>query len=493
MADPRGFLKHDRRVPRILPVVDRVQNHAEHYEVFSDEQVRTQASRCMDCGVPFCMSGCPLGNRIPDFNDEVWRDRWEDALHALHATNNFPEVTGRVCPAPCETSCVLGINAPPVAIKLSELSIVNRGFERGIIQPRPPAVRTSKKVAVIGSGPAGLACAQQLNRAGHNVTVYEKNDRAGGLMMYGIPHYKLDKRTLQRRVDQLEAEGIRLELGVAVGAALPFAELRAKFDAVVLAIGSEHPRDLPIEGRDADGVHFAMEFLPQSNRLNWGDADPAALHPTHQRIDAAGKQVIVIGGGDTGSDCIGTSIRQGATRVVNFELMPNPPENRRPDNPWPQWARVRRVSSSVEEMNETSGPAEFAIATKRFTTEGGRVTGLETVRLDWSEGRPAEVRDSTEHWPADLVLLAMGYLGPVQPGLLTEVGCSLTDRGAIATDGETRMTSIPGVFAAGDARRGQSLVVWAIAEGREVARCVDEFLTGRQSLLPSVRLEPFQY
>ena len=493
MADPRGFLKHHRRVPTALPVLDRIQNHEEHYEVVSAEQVQTQASRCMDCGVPFCMSGCPLGNLIPQWNDQVWGLRWEDALHALHATNNFPEFTGRVCPAPCENSCVLGINAPPVAIKLSELSIVDRGWAQGWIKPMPPMVRTTKRVAIIGSGPAGLACAQQLNRAGHNVTVYERNDRAGGLLMYGIPHYKLHKHTVQRRVNQLEAEGITFRLSTNVGVDPTADALCQDYDATVVAIGAEHPRDLAIEGRDLDGVHFAMEFLPQSNRRNWGDSDPAALHPARLPIDAAGKKVIVIGGGDTGSDCIGTSIRQGAERVIDFELMPEPPVERVAGNPWPQWARIQRVSTSVQEMQALGGDVEYAIATKRFIGEGGKVTALETVRLDWRGGKPVEIAGSEARFECDLVLLAMGYLGPRKAGLLQQLGCVLTDRGAVDTDPTTRMTSVDGVFAAGDARRGQSLVVWAIAEGRDVARCVDSWLSGRASLLPSVRLERYDY
>lgn len=493
MADPRGFIKHDRRTPRALPVLDRIQDHAEHYEALSPEQVQTQASRCMDCGVPFCMSGCPLGNLIPEWNDQVWRLRWEDALHALHATNNFPEFTGRVCPAPCENSCVLGITSPAVAIKLSEVSIADRGWDEGRIKPMPPAVRTSKRVAIVGSGPAGLACAQQLNRAGHNVTVFEKSDRAGGLLMYGIPHYKLDKRTVQRRVNQLEAEGITFRMSTEVGVDPTAEELRSKFDAVVIATGAEQPRDLRIDGRELDGVHFAMEFLPQSNRRNWGDSDPAGLHPEGLELDAANKRVIVIGGGDTGSDCIGTSIRQGAKSVTNFELMPEPPTARIDGNPWPQWARIRRVSTSVEEMTSLGGAVEFAIATKRFLGLDGRVVALETVRLDWSSGKPVEVPGSEEQLECDMVLLAMGYLGPRKPGLLTQLGCVLTDRGAVDTDPATRMTSVDGVFAAGDARRGQSLVVWAIAEGREVARSVDTWLSGRPSLLPSVRLDRFDY
>ncbi len=493
MGDPRGFMKHTRQAPHYLPVPERLQHHEEHIEELAEAQVRTQASRCMDCGVPFCMTGCPLGNLIPEWNDLVYRGRWQDALAALHATNNFPEFTGRVCPAPCENSCVLGINEPPVTIKLHEVSIVDKGFAMGWIKPEPPPRRTGKRVAVIGSGPAGLACAQQLNRAGHLVTVYEKSDRAGGLLMYGIPHYKLRKEKVQRRVDLLAAEGIEFVYSCTVGVTLTWADLRGKADAVVICTGAELPRDLSIPGRELTGVHFAMEFLPQSNRRNWGDADPAALHPTRTPIDAKGKKVIVIGGGDTGSDCIGTSLRQGATSVVNFELLPEPPEARIPGNPWPQWARIKRISSSVEEMTEQGGEVHYSIATKRFLGVEGRVTALETITLDWKSGKPVEVPGSEQRFDCDLALLAMGFLGPRRNGLVEQVGCAIDQRGNIQCDAETRMSSVEGVFAAGDARRGQSLVVWAISEGREVARCVDQWLMKHESLLPRVRIEAFAY
>ncbi|MEK7413243.1 MAG: glutamate synthase subunit beta, partial [Planctomycetota bacterium] len=479
--------------PRVMPVSERLLNHDEHIEILPEEAVRTQASRCMDCGVPFCMTGCPLGNVIPDWNDLIHRGRWHTALSVLHATNNFPEFTGRVCPAPCENSCVLGIIEPPITIKLHEVSIVDKGFAMGWIKPEPPPVRTGKSVAIIGSGPAGLACAQQLNRAGHQVTVFEKSDRAGGLLMYGIPHYKLRKEKVQRRIDLLAAEGIIFRFGVHVGVTLSFADLQRDFNAIVLATGAEAPRDLPMPGRDLDGVHFAMEFLPQSNRANWGDADVAALHPKHQKIWAKDKRVIVIGGGDTGSDCIGTSLRQGATSVTNFELMPCPPDARPTGNPWPQWARIRRVSSSVEEMVDHGGSVHYGLATKAFFGANGKVTGLQTIDLDWSTGKPVEKPGSERTWEADLVLLAMGFLGPRRAGLLEQAGVAVDERGNVKTDARTRQTSVPGVFAAGDARRGQSLVVWAISEGREVARAVDEYLIGQPSLLPSVRLDAFQY
>jgi glutamate synthase (NADPH/NADH) small chain len=493
MGDPTGFMKHTRQAPKYLPVDMRLANHEEHIETLPDESVRTQASRCMDCGVPFCMTGCPLGNLIPEWNDLIYRGRWQEALQALHATNNFPEFTGRVCPAPCENSCVLGINEPPVTIKLHEVSIVDKGFAMGWIKPEPPPVRSGKKVAVIGGGPAGLACAQQLNRAGHAVTVFEKNDRAGGLLMYGIPHYKLRKEKVQRRIDLLAAEGIAFRFACQVGVDITWEQLKGGYDAVVISTGAEAGRDLPVPGRELDGIHFAMEFLPQSNRANWGDADVAALHPKKQKIWAAGKKVIVIGGGDTGSDCIGTSLRQGAASVTNFELLPEPPGKRPGNNPWPQWARVKRVSSSVEEMTAKGGDVFYSLATKKFTGEGGVVKSLTTVKLDWSKGKPEEVPGSEQEWPCDLVLLAMGFLGPRRNGLLEQVGCALDERGNIKTDGETRMSSVDGVFAAGDARRGQSLIVWAITEGREVARCVDQWLMKRESLLPRVRIEAFAY
>ena len=493
MGDPKGFMKFTRQAPKYLPAEQRLVNHEEHIEQLSDEQVKTQSSRCMDCGVPFCMTGCPLGNLIPEWNDLVFRGRWQEALVALHATNNFPEFTGRVCPAPCENSCVLGINEPPVTIKLHEVSIVDKGFTMGWIKPEPPSARTGKKVAVIGGGPAGLACAQQLNRAGHHVTVFEKSDRAGGLLMYGIPHYKLRKEKVQRRIDLLAAEGIEFRYNTTVGETIPWEQVKAAYDAVVISTGAEAPRDLPAPGRELDGVHYAMEFLPQSNRANWGDEDIAALHPKKKKIWAKGKKVIVIGGGDTGSDCIGTSLRQGAASVTNFELMPCPPDERTGGNPWPQWARIKRISSSVDEMTSKGGSVHYSLATKQFTGKDGKVVGLTTVELDWSSGKPVEKAGSEKNWECDLVLLAMGFLGPRKNGLLEQVGCTLDERSNIKTDANTRMSSVPGVFAAGDARRGQSLIVWAIAEGREVARCVDAYVIKQDSLLPKVRIEAFAY
>ncbi len=492
MGDPRGFIKYGRRDKTIQPVDERLRHHNEHYNYPHDEEVKTQAARCMDCGVPFCMSGCPLGNLIPEWNDLVYRGQWRQALQALQATNNFPEFTGLVCPAPCETACVLGINEPPVTIKLHEISIIDKGFEEGWIVPQPPTRRSGKTVAVIGSGPAGLACAQQLNRAGHQVTVYEQADRAGGLLMYGIPHYKLRKEKVQRRIDLLAAEGIEFRCSCEVGKSIPFAELKGAHDAVVIATGAEEPRDLPVAGRDLDGIHFAMDFLPQQNRANWGDRDVAALHPKRLEISAKGKRVIVIGGGDTGSDCIGTSIRQGATSVINFELLEQPPLDRAESNPWPQWSRILRISSSLEEMQVMGGDVYYETMTTRFVGSGRKVSGLETVKVDWSSGRPEKVQGSEKIWKCDLVLLAMGFLGP-RSALVDQCGCETDPRSNIRTDPLTRMSSVDGVFAAGDCRRGQSLVVWAISEGREIARCVDEYLTGETSLLPKVRLETFDY
>lgn len=492
MGDPRGFIKHGRRDKTLQAVNTRLQHHDEHYDYPREEKIKTQASRCMDCGVPFCMTGCPLGNLIPEWNDLVYRGQWQQALQALHATNNFPEFTGRVCPAPCETSCVLGINEPAVTIKLHEVSIIDMGFEEGWIVPQPPAKRSDKTVAIIGGGSAGLACAQQLNRAGHRVTVIEKTDRSGGLLMYGIPHYKLRKEKVQRRVDLLAAEGIEFRYSCEVGKDVNFEEIRSAFDAVVISTGAEEPRDLPVEGRTLEGIHFAMEFLPQQNRANWGDRSIAALHPKKQTISAKAKKVIVIGGGDTGSDCIGTSMRQGATSVVNFELLEQPPRERGADNPWPQWSRIMRVSTSVEEMQVMGGEVFYEIMTTRFIGRGKTLSGLETVKVKWVNGRPEKIEGSEHIWKCDLVLLAMGYLGP-RSELVKQCGCETDLRSNIKTDPKTRMSSVEGVFAAGDCRRGQSLIVWAISEGREVARCVDEYLTGSESLLPAVRLEPFIY
>ncbi|HXG15415.1 MAG TPA: glutamate synthase subunit beta, partial [Calidithermus sp.] len=432
---------------------------------------------CMDCGVPFCHQGCPLGNLIPDWNDLVYRDRWAEAIERLHATNNFPEFTGKLCPAPCEGACVLGINDDPVTIKAVELAIIEHAFEHGWVAPRPPAVRTGKRVAVVGSGPAGLAAAQQLNRAGHWVTVFERADRIGGLLRYGIPEFKMEKRFLDRRLALMEKEGVVFQPNADVGVSLPVAELRREFDAVVLACGAGQPRDLPVPGRELGGIHFAMEYLTLQNRRCEGDTIPDEAF-----ITARDKRVVIIGGGDTGADCLGTVHRQGARSVHQFELLPRPPDTRAPDNPWPQWPNIFRVSSAHEE----GGERWYSVSTQRFLGDAqGRVRALEAVRVETvREGgrvtfRPLPGTEFTLE--VDLVLLAMGFLGPERRGPIEELGLRLTERGTVWRD-ENWMTSVPGVFTCGDMQRGQSLIVWAIAEGRSCARGVDLYLMGRSDL-----------
>jgi glutamate synthase (NADPH/NADH) small chain len=430
----------------------------------------------MDCGIPFCHQGCPLGNLIPDWNDLVYKDRWRDAIERLHATNNFPEFTGRLCPAPCEGSCVLGINDDPVTIKAVEVSIIEHAFERGWVTPELPAVRTGKKVAVVGSGPAGLAAAEQLNRAGHSVMVLERADRIGGLLRYGIPEFKMEKRFLDRRLELLQKQGVVFQTNAHVGVTVPVADLRRDFDAIVLAGGACAPRDLPIPGRELGGIHFAMDYLTLQNRRCEGDAIEDAAF-----ISAAGQRVVIIGGGDTGADCLGTVHRQGARSVHQFELLPRPPDTRAPDNPWPQWPNIFRVSSAHEE----GGERVYAVSTQRFVGEGGRVKRLEAVKVDMvREGGRLDFRPvpgSEFTLDVDLVLLAMGFAGPEKPGMLTDLGVKLTERGNVWRDARW-MTSVPGVFACGDMQRGQSLIVWAIAEGRAAARGVDTFLMGRSDL-----------
>ena len=466
MGKPTGFMEFDRELPQRRPVAQRVNDWFEIYQDFPEDKLKAQGARCMDCGVPFCHNGCPVNNIIPDWNDLVYQGRWKDAVRRLHATNNFPDFTGRICPAPCEAACVLGINAPPVTIKNIEKNIVDRGFDEGWIKPEPPKFRTGKKVAVVGSGPAGLAAAQQLNRAGHWVTVYEKADRIGGLLRYGIPNFKLDKGVLDRRLKQLSAEGIRFVTKAHVGKTLPVEDLQHEYDAILLAGGSEQPRDLPVPGRELKGIHFAMEFLPQQNRRCEGDTVPDALG-----ILATGKHVVIIGGGDTGADCLGTSHRQKALSIHQFEIMPMPPQDRAAQTPWPLWPMQLRVESSHEE----GGVRDWSIATQKFTgDEQGNVKQLHGIRV----GPPPKFEPipGTEFTlDADLVLLAMGFTGPVRNGMLEQFGVVLDPRGNVATD-DQYATSVPGVFAAGDMRRGQSLVVWAIAEGRKAAASVDTYL-----------------
>ena len=464
MGKLSGFLEYTREVPERRPPADRINDWFEVYRQFPEEKVRTQGARCMDCGVPFCHTGCPLNNLIPDWNDLVYRDRWRDALRALHATNNFPEFTGRICPAPCEAACVLGINETPVSIKVIEKSIIEHGFNEDWIRPEPPLERTGKRVAVIGSGPAGLAAAQQLNRAGHLVTVFEKADRIGGLLRYGIPDFKLEKWTIDRRLKQMVAEGIEFRTNVHVGHAIPGEELREDFNAILLAAGAEQPRDLPVPGRKLKGIHFAMEFLPQQNKRCAGDS-------VVNQILATGKHVVIIGGGDTGADCLGTSHRQHAASIHQFEIMPMPPGERSPETPWPLWPLQLRSESSHEE----GGARDWSIATTKFTgDENGQVRKLHGVHV----GPPPKfepIAGTDFEMDADLVLLAMGFTGPVRNGLIEQLGVNLDSRGNIATDA-SHMSSVPGVFAAGDMRRGQSLVVWAIAEGRKAAEGIDRYL-----------------
>jgi glutamate synthase (NADPH/NADH) small chain len=475
MGKPTGFMEHNRQLPDRRSVEERVGDFREIYLPFPERTLRAQAARCMDCGVPTCHAGCPLGNRIPDWNDEVYRGRWEAAFNQLMATDNFPEFTGRLCPAPCEEACVLSINAPAVTIEQIEKTIIERAFEKGWVRPQPPSRRTDKTVAVVGSGPAGLACAQQLNTAGHTVVVFERDLKPGGLLRYGIPDFKLEKPVVDRRLDLMEKEGIVFKTGIHAGVDLAGEALCADFDALVVCCGATRPRDLPIPGRELDGVHYAMNFLAGQNRVVSGEARTVA-------VNAAGKHVIVIGGGDTGSDCIGTSHRQGAASVVNLELLPQPAQGRPEAQPWPYWPMRLRTSSSHEE----GGSRTWNVRTKRFIGDTGRVRALETIQVQWVEeaGRPVrfeEIPGSEKSWPADLVLLAMGFVGPEPDTLVAQLGLAIDAQGNLCT-GSDYMTSRTGVFAAGDARRGQSLIVWAISEGREAARSVDLFLMGRTDL-----------
>ncbi|MDB5871137.1 MAG: gltD [Ramlibacter sp.] len=486
MGKITGFMEYERVEEGYRPIPERVKHYKEFVIGLNDEQAKVQGARCMDCGTPFCNSGCPVNNIIPDFNDLVYRADWRNAFTVLDSTNNFPEFTGRICPAPCEEACVLNVNDDPVGIKSIEHAIIDRAWEHGWVAPQPAKIRTGKKVAVVGSGPAGMAGAQQLARAGHDVTLFEKNDRIGGLLRYGIPDFKMEKIHIDRRVDQMKAEGVTFRPGVMVGK-LPEGskvinwaketispqELDKQFDAVLLTGGAEQSRDLPVAGRDLDGIHFAMEFLPQQNKVNAGDK-------VKGQISASGKHVIVIGGGDTGSDCVGTSNRHGALSVTQFELLPQPPEEENKPLTWPYWPYKLRTSSSHEEGCDR----EFAIATKEFVGEKGKVTGLKTVRVEWKDGKMVEVPGSEEHLKADLVLLAMGFVSPVAT-VLDGFGVEKDARGnakATTDFAGGYSTNVPKVFAAGDMRRGQSLVVWAIREGRQAARAVDEFLMGFSDL-----------
>ncbi|MFM8330575.1 MAG: glutamate synthase subunit beta [Candidatus Methylumidiphilus sp.] len=478
MGKPTGFMEISRKDRTYRPVEERVHHYKEFVIALTDEEAGKQGARCMDCGIPYCHNGCPINNIIPDWNDLVYQNKWQEALEVLHSTNNFPEFTGRICPAPCEAACTLNLNDQPVTIKSIECSIIDKGWENGWIKPQTPQRRSGKRVAVVGSGPAGLACAQQLARAGHVVVVYEKNDRIGGLMRYGIPDFKMEKQAIDRRMAQMQAEGVTFRPNSHIGKNIPVQTLLDEYDAIVLAGGSEKPRDLPIPGRALKGVHFAMEFLPQQNKRNAGDAIPDSVS-----ISAAGKHVLVIGGGDTGSDCIGTSIRQGAAHVTQIEILPKPPEKENKGLTWPLWPNKQRTSSSQEEGCDR----DYCVTTKSFEGDAdGNVKLAHCARVEWKNegGRwvMGEIAGSEFTIPAERVFLAMGFLHPVQDDLLSQLGVGLDERGNVKADTLNYQTSLPKVFAAGDMRRGQSLVVWAIREGRQAARAVDEFLMGSSEL-----------
>jgi glutamate synthase (NADPH/NADH) small chain len=476
MADPKGFLNTRRETPKRRPVDLRLRDWNEVYEDFSKEALESQAGRCMNCGIPFCHQGCPLGNLIPEWNTLVWRDDWRDAIDRLHATNNFPEFTGTLCPAPCEAACVLGINDDPVTIKQVEIEIIDRAWEEGWVTPEPAKVKTGKKVAVVGSGPAGLAAAQQLTRVGHDVVVFERADRIGGLLRYGIPEFKMAKYRLDRRLDQMRAEGTQFRVNTDVGVDITADDLRAEFDAVVLAGGATAWRDLPVPGRDLAGIYQAMEYLPPANRVQEGDLDESP-------INARGKHVVIIGGGDTGADCLGTAHRQGAASVTQLEIMPHPPEFRTDAMPWPTYPMVYRVSSAHEE----GGDRVYSVNTEEFLgTDDGSVRALRLTEVEMKDGRFVPVEGTQRELPADLVFLAMGFVGPERGKLYDGLGVDFDQRGNVARD-RSFMTNVPGVFSSGDIGRGQSLIVWAIAEGRAAAAGVDRYLTGREVLPAPIR------
>jgi glutamate synthase (NADPH/NADH) small chain len=472
MGNPTGFLEIGRVNFERRPVVERIHDYKEVYKEFPEDKLQSQASRCMDCGIPFCHQGCPLGNIIPDWNDLVYKGQWQEALYRLLATNNFPEFTGRICPAPCEGSCVLGINADPVTIKNIEITIIDRAFKEGIVRARRPKVRTGKAVAVIGSGPAGLAAAAQLNQAGHWVTVFERADRIGGLLRYGIPEFKMEKNVLDRRLNLMREEGIMFHTDANVGVNVAVDELQRDFNAILLAGGATAARDLPVPGRDLKGIHFAMEYLPLQNKRCEGDNIPDTAF-----ITAKDKNVVIIGGGDTGADCLGTAHRQGARSIVQFELLPKPPAERAADNPWPNWPNIFRTSSAHEE----GGEREYCVMTKSFAGRDGNVAQLHAVHVEFEGRNLKEIPGSEFTLDADLVLLAMGFVGPERKGMLDQLGVAINERGNVTTNPE-KMTSVPGVFAAGDMARGQSLVVWAIREGRQAAKFIDKYLMGYTDL-----------
>jgi glutamate synthase (NADPH) small chain len=494
MGKTTGFMEYAREAKHERAPAERVKDWSESHPPYGEDVLRKQGARCMDCGIPFChtgrliagmASGCPVNNLIPEWNDLVYRGQWEEAYIRLAKTNNFPEFTGRVCPAPCEGSCTLGINEPPVTIKLIEQEIVDRAFAAGLVKPQGPTARTGKRVAVVGSGPAGLACAQQLNRAGHLVTVFERADRAGGLLMYGIPNMKLDKSLVDRRVKQLADEGVRFVTGTEIGKHIPADRLTKEYDALVLCGGATQGRDLPVDGRGLKGIHLAMEFLTLNTKSLLD-----SKHGDGKYISAKGKAVVVIGGGDTGTDCVGTAIRHGARSLTQLEILPRPPDERAADNPWPQWPKTFKTDYGQEEAKALWGrdPRDFAILTKRFLDDGqGNVKALEAVQVEWKKGAdgrfgPQEIPGTLRTISADLVLLALGFVGPEKPAL-TQLGVKLDDRGNVWTD-ENKMTSVPGIFAAGDMSRGQSLVVWAIREGRQAAQSVDRYLEYGETVLP---------